>query len=135
MPVPTADEMLAGFSAMRHLTHLRLTHIFGVDALLACLHAAPSLRVLELNLVPQDSTSASFSGSIHPTAGAVRALLGSAPQLEVRLLVASAREWLAGYGGSSLEAELTEQWNQLQRDFSNIPRVTIVGPPAEAPSD
>jgi hypothetical protein len=134
IPVPTATEMLSGLSAMRHLTHLRLSHIFGVDALLACLHAAPALRVLELDLAPDPANSQ--LRPINPSAATVRSLLNRVPQLEVRLLLAaSVGEWLTGYGGSSPKAELTAQWKQLRRDFSNISRVSIVAPHGATQSD
>lgn len=129
IPVPTAEEMRNGLAAMFHLTELQLKRIYSLDSLLACLHVAPKLRVLELKLTAQHPSAISFSGSTHPSAGTVRALLTLAPQLEVRLLLTSSIDkWMEDMKGENVRVrmKMAEQWNQLRCDFNAVPRVTTI---------
>lgn len=108
-----------------------------------CTPTLPALRRLELDLAPQPPHSARLSGPAHPTPAAVRALIGRAPRLRVRVIIApSAAEWLQlaqrtrviaigglhgdGGGDGKLRAELEEQWGRLQRELAAVSGVTIV---------
>lgn len=130
--VPSAEDMHKGLSEMHHLTELHLKRIYGIDALLDCVHALPALRVLQLALIAEHPDSISYTGSIHPSVDTVRALLTRAPQLEVHLLIApSADEWIEyakrdDTGSAWCINTTMEQWYQLHHDFHDIPRVTIV---------
>lgn len=134
----------AGLAALSGLAELRLSRVCGLDALLACLHADSARTArLELGLAPRPPLSARLCGPAHPTPAAVRALIGRAPRLWVRLIIApSAAEWLQqaqrtrviaigglqgdGDGDGRLRAELEEQWSRLQRELAGVPGVTIV---------
>src|SRR5690606_9214991 len=103
-------------AAMRHLTELRLKEISGIDALISCLHAAPALRLLELDLEAQHPNVIRSASATHPAADILRALLSRAPQLQVRVLLApTLAEWLERacrrhMNILSLQAQFAEQW-------------------------
>ena len=134
--------MRAGLAALSGLAELRLSRVCGLDALLACLHADSARTArLELGLAPRPPLSARLCGPAHPTPAAVRALIGRAPRLRVRVIIASsAAEWLQqaqrtrviaigglqgdGDGDGRLRAELEEQWSRLQRELAGVAGAT-----------
>ena len=107
-----------------------------------CTPTLPALRRLELELAPQPPHSARLCGPAHPTPAAVRALIGRAPRLQIRVIMAaSAAEWLQqaqrtrviaigglhgdGDGDGRLRAELEEHWGRLRRELAGVTGVTI----------
>ena len=126
-PAPDADEYRAAFSALEQLQSLALEKAWGINAPLPHLHLAPSLRLLSIRCEPNRHDI--LDAASIPGRDGLSALLASAPQLEVRLLLPTTFDrWLALRQPDSAEdhAASEQQWRELQRMGAELDRVSLV---------
>ena len=124
---PGPEESRAAFSALEQLQSLLLDRMFGVNRLLPHLHCAPTRRLLSIRCEP-DYHDIGGSRSPLPRRDVLSALLTSAPQLEVRLLMpATLDRWLTrGQSDGVGRAMSEQQWREFQRMGAVMERVIIV---------